>query len=311
MNKHMDDLLPFYINATLSVDQREAVEAHLAGCIQCREALNEWEDLAGGVRSASHLTGQAEPAIRLPALSPVVQANLGGKPSFPEAVLSTARLIAAQRIFLKKSRLIHTLSAILLVSVLADLFLPEIDYHLSSPLPFFILVPFLAVLGISFFETWEDGLSNEIVAAAPTHPAILTFARLTLVLGLIASLALIGSLLISVFDRISMGWLVVAWLGPMLWLPALATLLALLLNPWAAAGISVTLWGGVALLLTTEGYGQSLLGFSLAPLLYPSLFSFGLQILLGGILWFICWLWLFLGVPPALRLERSERGFIS
>jgi hypothetical protein len=304
MNKHMDDLLPFYINATLSVDQSEAVEAHLAGCIQCRKALREWEDLAGWVRSSAPLHGQAGPTVSLPTLSPVVRANLCGKPSFPEAVLSTARLIAAQRIFLKESRLIHTLSAVLLASVLADLFLPA-KYHLTSPVPFFILVPFLAVLGISFFETQGDGLSHEIVAAAPTHPGTLTFARLTLALGFIASLALIGSLLISVFGRISMGWLVVAWLGPMLWLPALATLLALLLNSWAAAGISVTLWGGIALLLATQGYGQSLLGFSLAPLLYPSWWSIGLQMLLGGILWLICWLWLFLGAPPALRLERS------
>jgi hypothetical protein len=304
MNKHMDDLLPFYINATLAVDQKEVVEAHLAGCMQCRKALRDWEDLAGWARSSAHLPVQAGPTVRLPALSPVVRANLRGEPSFPEAVLSTARLIAAQRIFLKKSRLIHTLSAVMLASVLADLFLSA-KYQLTFSVPFFILVPFLAVLGISFFETWEDGPSHEIVAAAPTHPAILTFARLTLALGLIASLALIGSLLISAFGRISMGWLVVAWLGPMLWLPALATLLALLLNSWAAAGISLTLWGGIALLLATQGYGQSLLGFSLAPLLYPSWWSFGLQMLLGGILWLICWLWLFLGAPPALRLERS------
>lgn len=304
MNKHIDDLLPFYINATLSADQIEAVEAHLAGCIQCRKALSEWEDLAGWVRSASPQHGQAGPKVRLPALSPVVRANLRSNPSLPEAILSTTRLIAAQRIFLKKSRLIQTLTAVLLACVLADLFLSA-KYQLTSSVPFFILVPFLAVLGISFFETREDGLSHEIVAAAPTHPAILIFARLTLALGLIASLALLGSLLISVFRPISMGWLVVAWLGPMLWLPALATLLALLLNSWAAAGISVTLWGGIALLLATEGYGQSLLGFSLAPLLYPSWWSFGLQMILGGILWLICWLWLSLGAPPALRLERS------
>jgi hypothetical protein len=304
MNKHVDDLLPFYINASLAVDQNEAVEAHLAGCTQCRKALREWEDLAGWVRSAAPLAGQAGSKVRLPALSPVVRANMRGKPSFPEAVLSTARLIAAQRIFLKKSRLIHILSAVLLASVLADLFLP-LKYQPTSPLPFFILVPLLAVLGISFFETQEDGVSREIVAASPTHPAVLTFARLTLALGLIASLALIGSLLISAFGHTSMGWLVAAWLGPMLWLPALATLLALLLNSRAAAGISVTLWGSIALLLATQGYGQSLLGFSLAPLLYPSWWSFGLQVLLGGILWLICWLWLYWGAPPALRLESS------
>jgi hypothetical protein len=306
MDKHIDDLLPFYINATLSVDQSEAVEAHLAGCVQCQKAFREWEDLAGWVRSRAPLHGQAGRAVSLPALSPVVRANLNGRPSFSEAVLSTARLIAAQRIFLKGSRLIHTLSAVLLASVVADLFLPA-KYHLTSPVPFLILVPFLAVLGISFFKTQENDSCHEIIAATPTHPGILTFARLTLALAFITSLALICSLVISVFGRISMGWLVVAWLGPVLWLPALATLLALLSNPWTAAGISVTLWGGIALLLFTEGYGQSLLGFSLAPLLYPSWWSFGLQVLLGGVLWLVCWLWLFLGAPPSLRLERIGR----
>ena len=148
MNKHIDDLLPFYVNASLSVDQKEVVEAHLAGCIQCRKALRDWEDLAGWVRSAAHLPGQAGPTVRLPALSPVVRANLRGNPSFPEAVLSTARLIAAQRIFLKKSRLIQTLSAVLLASVMADLFLSA-KYHLASSVPFFILVPFLPVLGMN------------------------------------------------------------------------------------------------------------------------------------------------------------------
>ena len=305
MNEHIDDqLLPFYINATLPVEERDSIKAHLLACPKCQTALREWEELAGWVRSVTPQQGQAGMAGSLPALSPVVRGNLRGKPAFPEAVLSTVSLIAAQRIFLKKSRLIQILSAVLLASVLAGLFLPE-KFNLASPVPFFILVPFLAVLGISFFETQEGDLSHEIVAAAPTHPGILTFARLTLMLGVIASLALVGSLLISAFGGVSLGWLVVTWLGPMLWLPALATLLALLLNPLTAAGISVTLWGGIALLLATEGYGQSLLGFSLAPLLYPSWWSFGLQVLLAGILWLICWLWLYWGAPPTLGLERS------
>ena len=310
MNEHVDELLPFYVNATLQEEQREAVEAHLKGCARCRMAFREWEDLAGWIQFAAPLQGQAGVASGLPALSPVVRANLRGKPSFPEAVLSTASLIAAQRIFLKESWMILTLSAVLLASVLAGLFLPA-KYNLTSPIPFILLVPLLAVLGISFFETQEGDLSHEIVAATPTHPGVLTFARLTLSLGVIAGLALVGSLLIAAFGGVSLGWLVVTWLGPMLWLPALATLLALLLNPWTAAGISVTLWGGIALLLVTEGYGQSILGFSLAPLLYPSWWSFGLQVLMAGILWLICWLWLFWGAPPALRLERNGAGFTS
>jgi hypothetical protein len=305
MYEHVDELLPFYVNATLRGEQREGVEAHLKGCARCRMALREWEDLAGWVRSAAPLKEQAQASGDLPGLSAVVSANLRSKPSFPESVLSIARMMAAQRIFLKESWWVLALSAILLASVLAGLFLPA-KYGLAAPVLFFILVPFLAVLGISFFENQEGGWKREIVAATPTHPGLLTFSQLTLVLGVIAGLALLGSLLMAVFGGFSLTWLVATWLGPVLWLTALATLLASLLNPWSAAGISLTLWGGISLLLATEGYGQSWLGFSLAPLLYPSWWSFGLQVLLAGILWILCWLWLYLGAPAALGLESSR-----
>ncbi len=37
--EHPDDLLPWYANGTLEGEEREAVEAHLAGCQQCRDEL--------------------------------------------------------------------------------------------------------------------------------------------------------------------------------------------------------------------------------------------------------------------------------
>jgi hypothetical protein len=166
-----------------------------------------------------------------------------------------------------------------------------------------------AVLGVALMEMQEDDLGCEIIAATPTHPGVLTFARLTLALGVITGLALLGSLLFSGFGGVSLGGLVVTWLGPMLWLSALTTLLALRLNPWTAAGISVTLWGGIALLLVAREYGRSLLGFSLATLLYPSGWFFGAQVLLAGILWAVCWLWLFWGSPPTLWPKRV--GWLS
>jgi hypothetical protein len=307
MNEHIDDLLlPFYVNTTLPVEQREAVEAHLSVCAQCQAALGEWEDLADMVRSTVPPLGEVGSAGDFPALSPVVQANLRGKPSFPESVLAAASLIGAQRIYLKESWLIQTIFAVLLAGTLASRLLP-VDNNLKGVVSFFILVPLLAVLGVVLLEMQADDLGCEIVAATPTHPGVLTFARLTLALGVIAGLALLSSLLSSGFDGASLGGLVLTWLGPMLWLSALTTLLALRFNPWTAAGISFTLWGGIALLLVAGEYGRSLLGFSLTPLLYPSWWFFGVQVLLAGILWFVCWLWLFWGAPPAMRMERVGR----
>jgi hypothetical protein len=237
----------------------------------------------------------------------VVRVNLRRKPSFPEAVLATASLIGAQRIYLKESWLLRTMSAVFLTGVLAGLFLP-VENNLRAAASFFFLAPFFAALGVIFLERQEDDLIDEIVAATPTHPGVLTFARMTLALGVIAGLALLGSLLISGFGGVPLGWLVAIWLGPMLWLPALATLLALLFNPWTAAGVSISLWGGIALLLVTEEYGRALLGFSLAPLLYPSWGSFGGQVVMAAALWLACWLWLSRGAPPALRFEKRTMG---
>jgi hypothetical protein len=193
----------------------------------------------------------------------------------------------------------------LLVGVLAAVFLP-VESPLWAAIPYLILVPFFAVLVGSLFDVQEEELGDEIVAATPTHPGVLIFARLTLALGAITGLSLLGSLLIAGLGRVSLVWLVVTWLGPLLWLSALTTLLALLWSPWGAAGISITLWGGVLLLLVADEYSLSLLGFSLAPLLQPTWGSFGLQALLAGFLWLLCWLWLVLGTPASLRFERGE-----
>ena len=46
MSKHIDKLLPFYLNRTLEASSASRVEGHLAGCARCQASLTQWERLA-------------------------------------------------------------------------------------------------------------------------------------------------------------------------------------------------------------------------------------------------------------------------
>jgi hypothetical protein len=46
----LSSLLPWYAQNTLAKDEHTKVEAHLAVCNQCRQALNGWRTLASGVK---------------------------------------------------------------------------------------------------------------------------------------------------------------------------------------------------------------------------------------------------------------------
>jgi anti-sigma factor RsiW len=50
--EHPDVLLPWYVNNTLSGDERHEVEAHLAGCERCRDELAWLRAVQGSARAA-------------------------------------------------------------------------------------------------------------------------------------------------------------------------------------------------------------------------------------------------------------------
>lgn len=52
MTRHVQDLLPAYLNGTLESDERERVKRHLAACEKCTFALEEWKLIASATRSA-------------------------------------------------------------------------------------------------------------------------------------------------------------------------------------------------------------------------------------------------------------------
>ncbi|MBN2471473.1 MAG: zf-HC2 domain-containing protein, partial [Anaerolineae bacterium] len=50
MHTRWQEMLPYYLNGTLSPEDRAALETHLAGCPACRRELEEWRLIGGVVR---------------------------------------------------------------------------------------------------------------------------------------------------------------------------------------------------------------------------------------------------------------------
>lgn len=83
---HQDwqDMLPFYVAQTLSIDDKRRFEAHLADCERCQAELAEWETIAGAVwREAD------EVAQSLPPLSQDVYNRLSYRDSTPASRFSS------------------------------------------------------------------------------------------------------------------------------------------------------------------------------------------------------------------------------
>ena len=304
MDDHIEDLLPFYINCTLSDQETARLDAHLAACPACRARLAEWAEVSELVKQAASRRPQGVLAQDAPRLSPLMVAALKCRPSFQQAVSSAAQLIWAQRVFLGRGWLWPLLAGLMVFGVLGALLLQRLALDWAN-IPLIAIAPIAAVLSTAFLYTFEDDPACEIIAAAPTSLGTLLFARLTLALGAISLLGLLGSLL-----QVVVGWsphsffdLVGAWLGPMLLLSALTTALSLCVHPTIACGAALALWGSVLMLLFAVQAGARLVSVPLLWLLQPGWALLAGEVLLAGLLWLASWLWLAGNAPAALRPE--------
>lgn len=271
--------LPFYVAGTLPRNEQAAIERHLDDCERCRAELREWQFLAGTVRREA-----AARRVSLPPLSAVVRANLYRRPTPGEAMRSAAHLIGAQWPVLR-----GLLPAALLVLLLGILGTIALRDDTRAALPLLALAPIVAALSVAFLHHTEADPAWEVVAATPTSPGALVFARLTLVLGIIVAVMLGGSLAVSVATGEMLGPLVAVWLGPLLLLSALATVLAVRWTPVIGAGVSLTLWVTVISTLVKELAGDPLLALSLRPLLDPGWWLLGGYLVAAAFLWYLSW----------------------
>lgn len=300
MNEHVEEWLVDYLNGSLPEARRAGVEAHLAGCAGCRRSLHEWQQIAGLVSRAAEANNG-----RLPLLSHLVRRQVRPRPTLREAMQASTALVWGQRAILLRSGTLPAVALVIFLGVLAALFIQRSGPDLVA-LPLFILTPMLAILAVVYLHTTEADPAFEIVAAAPTSPGVLVFARLTLALATLGGLALLGSLGIGGLSGAPLHWLVGAWLGPLLLLSALATLLSLAWNPLAATGVSLALWGVVSVLVAATLQSDQPIRLLALAVLRPGWPLLAGQAALASLLWLAGWLLLERGALVAGQLGGRE-----
>ena len=283
MSDHILEQLPFYINGTLPSELYEKVDTHLSDCQICQNELADWEQIAHLTREDIHGRG-----VDLPKLSPIVRNRVHAPRTFIQGLQSALGLIWAQRVIILPGGVLTGVALAVALGVIAS---ARFGFQ-SNPLfliPLLILVPCLAVIAIGFIYNEDTDPSYEILLATPTPTAVLIFSRLTLALSLITGLSFLGSLLLDIIGVGQLSHLVMAWLGPMLVLSGLSTILVLNFGTYIATGISLTLWIATIVLLVTEIEEIPLINFSLAGLIYPDGWLIFSQLIIAAVLWFLGW----------------------
>lgn len=177
---------------------------------------------------------------------------------YPAAVLtSQARVIRGE---------IWAASAlVMLIGVLVTLFTPSLN--LLS-----MLAPIAAAAGVALLYDDDSARVLELEASTRTSKSSLLLARLTLVFGFNLVLALLGSVVLSIFRaEFVLMPLVLSWLAPMAFLSALAFLLSVLLvDTLASAAVSLLLWALHQILKSQSVTNELLILLSMRGLSDPS-----------------------------------------
>lgn len=250
---HVTDLLPAHANGTLGPRDEEKVREHLRGCPSCRTGLASWEAVRGA-------TVQRSEALPLP---DGVMAQVWGQVGEEDAGErrhhrgARVRLSLAWQLLLAQAPLVRrgiwASSAFTMALGCVVALLVAGPAHGGTVLAVF--APVVAAVGVAFLYGPENDPSLELALATPTPPRLVLLARLVLVYGYDLALALVATaVLVLAKDGVGAWALISLWIGPMLFLSALALLLSLLFGANAAILVAMGLWG--ARLLAESGAGS-------------------------------------------------------
>lgn len=145
-------------------------------------------------------------------------------------------------------RIVHRFTWITSLLVMAlGFFVTLILYQpgTGAELPFVIVAPLVAALGVAFLYGVDVDPALELQLATPVSPRLVLLARLTLVFGFNLAVGLVCSAALSLFPTGMSLWnIVLSWLAPMAFLSALAFLLSVLFfDPLFSALMSLLIWG--------------------------------------------------------------------
>jgi hypothetical protein len=158
-------------------------------------------------------------------------------------------------------------------------------------LSFSVLAPIVAAAGVALVYDTDMQAMLEIEETTLASARLILLARLTLVFGFNLIVALIGSVILALFDHeILLIPLIMSWLAPMTFLSGFAFFLSITgRNTLFGASMSVALWFYHLIASETHGGNPLLILLSLPGLTDPANRPY---MLMGGVLLFVAALWL-------------------
>lgn len=236
---HVSGLLPAYLNGTLNARDGRRVDDHLRACAGCRADLASWKAVQGAVEASQEATPAPSPAVLAGALVEIKQGEAGRSPLASRLSLAWQLLLGQLPLVRREiwSASATTMAVGWLVALL-------VTGPSMAGQAFALLAPVVAAVGVAFVYGPENDPSLEVALSTPTGPRNVLLARLVLVYGydLLLALAATGAFVIVGGD-FGLWPLISLWLGPMLFLSALALVVSLLVSPAGAVLVALSLWG--------------------------------------------------------------------
>lgn len=233
MNEHerFAEKLPFYVNGQLSASEQTEIEAHLHECSACRQELVFWRGVADEVMA--HENTLVAPEMDTSTLL----LHAGKTPSLLAILRHGWELLLRQVPLVRRDMWPASLGMMAIgvaVAVVAEK---------TSVLYF--LAPMIAAAMLALIYGAENDPASEVTMATATSPAMVLFARMTLVSAFNLALALTASLGVALFlPGVSFWALVLTWLAPM----AFLSMLTLFLSMWVGSGNAVLVTYGLWIL---------------------------------------------------------------
>jgi len=255
------EYLQWFVNGTLPKEERNAVEAHLAGCATCRADVSTWAELRRGMRDVCAHT--PEPRADLFAQ---IESRIDALPS--PAAWSWAKSFLQGCLLAVSICWEHCQMQARLIR--RDLFwmplliVPLTAFAIYLPRPWqpapgtaALLAALLTAMGMAFLYGRDADAAREIVLVTPTSPRLVLGIRCCLVFGydLLINCGLVLPFL-ALHGTITPAWFLANWLAPLCCLSAIALLMSVLVNAGAAVLACTLLWT----LRTLRGIQTFLLG---------------------------------------------------
>lgn len=263
---HVSDLLPFYVNQTLDLAERQRVAAHLQTCATCREELAFWTLTADVVAEACH---EAEPVTAQPAVRR------------SHSLRRAWSLVSAQALLVRWQ--VGLASAVVLLFGLIALLTSRGSASLALGAVHWV-APLATAVAVALVYAPEEQGVGELLYVMPTSPRLVLLARLALIYSANGLLIALLTLLLGARGAL-FSLLLGHWLAPMALLSSLALMLAILVNASVGAVTAAMIWLGLGFApVFSERLGEWVLLFA-RTLMQPALLWPLVTVHLGIALW--------------------------